>query len=176
MNILKKEKVAIPVIFGLSIAIPLVVLFLMYMPERFNLGIDAGVLPFFHAVLNGLTAILLITGFYLIKNNERELHKKVMITAFLLSSIFLVSYVLSKISNDPVPYGGEGIFRYIYFSILVSHIILSGIIIPLVLFTMYRGLKGDFQKHRKIAKWTYPVWLYVTISGVLVYIFMYPYY
>ena len=99
-----------------------------------------------------------------------------MISAFGLSAVFLVSYVLSKISNEPVPYGGEGIMRYAYFFILISHIILSGIIVPLVLFTMYRGLSKQYEKHRKIARWTYPIWLYVAVTGVLVFLFMMPYY
>lgn len=103
-------------------------------------------------------------------------HRNVMITAFCLSCLFLVSYVISKMSNDPVPYEGEGVLKYIYFFILITHILLSGIIVPLVLFTMYRGLSGQFEKHKKIAKWTFPIWLYVTITGVLVYIFMIPYY
>lgn len=99
-----------------------------------------------------------------------------MIGAFVLSSIFLVSYVISKISNDPVPFGGEGLVRPLYFFILISHIALSAIIVPLVLFTMYRGLTGENKKHAAIARWTFPIWLYVAVTGVLVYIFMAPYY
>ncbi|WP_272973249.1 DUF420 domain-containing protein, partial [Croceibacter atlanticus] len=83
---------------------------------------------------------------------------------------------ISKISNDPVPYGGEGILRPIYFFILISHIVLSGIIVPLVLFTMYRGLNKQYIKHKKVARWTFPIWFYVSVTGVLVYIFMLPYY
>lgn len=177
MNITRNEKIAIPAIIGLSVIIPIAVLILMYLPERYEIvGVNAGTFPLFHAVLNGMTAILLITGFFLMRVKEYVLHKNVMIAAFLLSSIFLISYVISKISNDPVPYGGEGALRYVYFFILITHILLSAIIVPLVLFTMYRGLKGDFAKHAKIAKYTFPVWLYVTITGVLVYIFMFPYY
>jgi len=104
------------------------------------------------------------------------LHRNVMMSAFLLSVVFLVSYVISKISHEPVPFGGEGFMRPLYFSILISHIVLSGIIVPLVLFTMYRALTGQYEKHKKIAKWTFPIWLYVSITGVLVYVFMYPYY
>ena len=107
---------------------------------------------------------------------EYKLHRNTRITAFGLSAIFLVSYVISKISNDPVPYGGEGILRPVYFFILITHIVLSAIIVPLVLFTMYRGLTGEYKKHAKIARWTFPIWLYVAITGVLVYIFMWPYY
>jgi len=176
-KISKVDKIAIPTIITLSILVPIVVVILMLLPERTNLfGVDVGTFPFFHAVINGLTAILLFVGYRLIKQQKKQLHRNVMITAFLLSAVFLVSYVLSKISIDPVPFGGDGIIRPIYFFILISHIVLSGIIIPLVLFTMYRGLTGEYEKHKKIARWTFPIWMYVAITGVLVYLFMYPYY
>nr|WP_227740371.1 DUF420 domain-containing protein [Salegentibacter sp. BLCTC] len=157
--------------------VPALVLVLMYLPERYNIfGTQAGTFPFFHAVLNGSTAILLMLGYFFMNIKEYKLHRNVMITAFVLSAIFLVSYVISKISNDPVSYGGEGILRPVYFFILITHIVLSAIIVPLVLFTMYRGLTGEYEKHAKIARWTFPIWLYVAITGVLVYIFMFPYY
>lgn len=171
------DKIAVPVIIGLSVAVPVIVLVLMLLPERYNLfGTDPITFPVFHAILNFSTAILLVFGFYSIKAGKITLHRNVMISAFGLSAVFLVSYVLSKISNEPVPYGGEGIMRYAYFFILISHIILSGIIVPLVLFTMYRGLSKQYEKHRKIARWTYPIWLYVAVTGVLVFLFMMPYY
>lgn len=173
----KRDKIAIPIIIGLSIVVPLLVLILMNMDMRYNLlGLEVGTFPFFHAVINGCTAMLLLSGYFLIKIGDRKKHRNVMITAFGLSCVFLISYVISKISNDPVPYGGEGILRPIYFFILISHIILSAIIVPLVLFTMYRGLTGQYEKHKKIAKWTFPIWFYITITGVLVYVFMLPYY
>ena len=99
-----------------------------------------------------------------------------MITAFILSSVFLISYVVSKLTNDPTPYGGIGNIRYAYFFTLISHIVLSIPVLPLALFSMYRGLTGETQKHKKIVKWTFPIWMYVSITGVLVYIFMSPYY
>jgi len=171
------DKIVIPIILGLSIIVPIVVLVLMKMETRYNLlGMDVGSFPFFHAVINGCTALLLIAGYFFIKIGERKKHRNVMITAFTLSCIFLVSYVISKISNDPVPFGGEGIIRPIYFFILISHIVLSAIIVPLVLFTMYRGLTGQYAKHRKVAKWTFPIWLYIAVTGVLVYVLMLPYY
>ena len=173
----KTDKIAIPVIIALSVLVPIVVLILMNLPERYNLlGTQAGTFPLFHAVLNGSTAVLLLMGFFFMRIREYKLHRNVMITAFVLSSIFLVSYVISKISNEPVHYEGVGLLKYTYFFILISHIALSAIIIPLVLFTMYRGLTGEYAKHAKIARWTFPIWLYVAITGVLVYIFMYPYY
>ncbi|TQD39631.1 DUF420 domain-containing protein [Haloflavibacter putidus] len=173
----KKDKVAIPVIVLLSVLVPLIVLVLMNLPTRYDLlGLDLGTFPFFHALLNGTTAILLLLGYFFIRNGKRKSHRNVMITAFVLSTVFLISYVISKISNDPVPYGGEGFLKPIYFFILITHILLSAIIVPLVLFTMYRGLTKEYEKHKKIARWTFPIWLYVAITGVLVYLFMLPYY
>ncbi|RRO24355.1 DUF420 domain-containing protein [Flavobacteriaceae bacterium 14752] len=176
-SIISPNRFTVNLIIALSVAVPLIVILLMNLDTRTNiLGLEVGTFPFFHAVINGLTAILLFVGYLLIKNQKMILHRNVMISAFVLSVVFLVSYVISKISHEPVPYGGEGWMRYVYFFILITHIVLSGIIIPLVLFTMYRGLTGQYEKHKKIAKWTFPIWMYVAITGVLVYIFMHPYY
>lgn len=176
-SLTKSDKTIVPVIIGLSIVIPVVVVVLMNLPSRYDLlGLEVGSFPFFHALINGMTAILLALGYTFIKNKNKIAHRNVMITAFGLSALFLISYVISKISNEPVPYGGEGTLRYIYFFILISHIALSAIIIPLVLFTMYRGLTGEYARHKKIARWTFPIWMYVAITGVLVYLFMLPYY
>jgi putative membrane protein len=99
-----------------------------------------------------------------------------MLSAFVLSSVFLVSYVTSKLTNAPVPFEGEGVIRYVYFFILISHIILSVFVLPLALFSIYRGMTGEIKKHKSIVKYTFPVWMYVAITGVLVYVFMSPYY
>ena len=176
-TLISPNRFTVNLIIVLSVVVPLVVVFLMNLDTRTNiLGLEVGSFPFFHAVINGLTAILLFVGYLLIKSKKMILHRNVMISAFVLSVVFLVSYVISKISHEPVPFGGEGFMRYLYFFILITHIVLSGIIIPLVLFTMYRGLTGQYQKHKKIARWTFPIWMYVAITGVLVYVFMYPYY
>ena len=174
----KQDNIFIPIIIGLSVVIPLAVAALMYLPDF--LYVDVGqklkFLPMAHAILNGVTAVLLIVGFVLIRNKNSRLHKLSMLTAFILSSVFLVSYVISKLANDPVPFGGHGIEKYVYFFILISHILLSIPVLPLALFSIYRGMTGEIHKHKKIVKWTFPVWLYVAITGVLVYIFMSPYY
>lgn len=173
----KTDKIVIPVIVVLSILVPLVVIVLMNQTNRYDLlGLEVGSFPFFHAILNFSTATLLLVGYVLIKKGNRIMHRNVMITAFCLSVVFLASYVISKMSHDPVHFEGEGIVKYIYYFILITHIVLSGIIVPLVLFTMYRGLSGEYEKHKKIARWTFPIWLYVAITGVLVYVFMIPYY
>lgn len=175
----KKDSFFVPLIITLSIIIPIVVALLMLFPDVFHIdseSIDFSSLPFFHAILNGSTAVLLFTGFILIKNKKTNLHKISMLSAFVLSSVFLLSYVTSKLTNAPVPFGGEGLIRYIYFFILISHIILSVLVLPLALFSIYRGMTGEIEKHKSIVKYTFPVWMYVAITGVLVYILMSPYY
>tara|TARA_B100000902_G_C27201329_1_gene859217 strand:+ start:594 stop:1127 length:534 start_codon:yes stop_codon:yes gene_type:complete len=175
----KKDSLFIPLIVGLSIIVPIVVALLMLFPTVFYIeskNYDFSSLPFFHAILNGSTAILLVLGFVLIKNKRTNLHKITMLSAFILSSVFLVSYVISKLTNAPVPFEGEGIIRYIYFFILISHILLSILVLPLALFSIYRGITGENDKHKAIVKYTFPIWIYVAITGVLVYVLMSPYY
>ena len=175
----KQDSVFVPLIIALSVIIPIVVALLMLFPDVFHIeseSIDFSSLPFFHAILNGSTAVLLFTGFILIKNKKTNLHKISMLSAFVLSSVFLLSYVTSKLTNAPVPFGGEGLIRYIYFFLLISHIILSVLVLPLALFSIYRGMTGEIEKHKSIVKYTFPVWMYVAITGVLVYILMSPYY
>jgi putative membrane protein len=175
----KKDSLFIPLIIGLSIIIPIVVALLMLFPTVFHIeseNYDFSSLPFFHAILNGSTAILLVIGFVLIKNKRTNLHKITMLSAFILSSVFLVSYVISKLTNAPVPFEGEGIIRYIYFFILISHILLSILVLPLALFSIYRGITGENDKHKSIVKYTFPIWIYVAVTGVLVYVLMSPYY
>ena len=175
----EKDSLFVPLIIALSIIIPIAVALLMLFPETLHIesgNIDFSSLPFFHAILNGSTTLLLLTGFVLIKNKNTKGHKISMMTAFVFSSIFLISYVVSKLTNDPVPFKGDGTIRVFYFFILISHIILSIPVLPLALFSIYRGLTGEIQKHKKIVKWTFPIWMYVAITGVMVYIFMIPYY
>ena len=163
----------------IAIKQPIAVAALMLLPDDLRVsfgGADLRSLPFFHAVLNGSTAVLLFVGFVWIKNKKIALHRIAMMSAFILSAIFLVSYVISKLSNAPTPYEGEGWLRPTYFFILISHIILSIPVLPLALLAIYRGITGEYQKHVKIVKWTFPIWMYVAITGVLVYIFMIPYY
>jgi len=175
----QNDKFYIPLIVVLSVIVPVLVAGLMLLPDDLRIsfgGADLRSLPFFHAVLNGSTAVLLFIGFIWIKNKKIALHRIAMMSAFVLSAIFLISYVVSKLSNAPTPYGGEGWLRSAYFFILISHITLSLFILPLALLAIYRGLTGEFQKHLKIVKWTFPIWMYVAITGVLVYILMIPYY
>jgi len=175
----KQDSLFVPLIISLSVIIPIAVALLMLFPDVFHIEsetIDFSSLPFFHAILNGSAAVLLFAGFILIKNKKANLHKVAMLSAFVLSAVFLVSYVISKLTNNPVPFGGEGMIRYVYFFILISHILLSVLVLPLAMFSIYRGITGEFEKHKSIVKYTFPIWMYVAITGVLVYVFMSPYY
>jgi len=175
----KQDSFFVPLIITLSIVVPIVVALLMLFPDVFHIeseSIDFSSLPFFHAILNGSAAVLLFTGFILIKRKKTNLHKISMLSAFVLSSVFLLSYVTSKLTNAPVPFGGEGVIRYIYFFILITHIILSIAVLPLALFSIYRGITGEIEKHKSIVKYTFPIWMYVAITGVIVYALMSPYY
>ena len=175
----KQDSLFVPLIIALSVIVPIAVALLMLFPGVFHIEsttIAFSSLPFFHAILNGSTSVLLFTGFILIKNKKANLHKAAMLSAFVLSAVFLVSYVISKLTNNPVPFGGEGMIRYVYFFILISHILLSVLVLPLAMFSIYRGITGEFEKHKSIVKYTFPIWMYVAITGVLVYVFMSPYY
>ncbi|TVR79437.1 MAG: DUF420 domain-containing protein [Chitinophagaceae bacterium] len=174
---MEQDKLYRNVIIIISIAIPLVVTLLFFTkPPDIDLGINMTIFPKFHAILNSLTTLLLLSGLYFIKKKDILKHKSSMFGAFILSAVFLVSYVIYHSLTESTPYGGEGTIRYIYFFILITHIILAAGILPFILFTFYRALIKDFDKHKKIARWTLPLWLYVTITGVVVYFMIAPYY
>jgi putative membrane protein len=139
-------------------------------------GYDLTFLPPIYATINGVTAVLLVVAVIAIKNNKRLLHERLMKTCIVLSIAFLVMYVLYHMTSESTPYGGEGPIRYIYFFILISHILLSIVVIPFVLITFVRALYGNFERHKALAKFTFPIWLYVAVTGVLVYLMIRPYY
>jgi putative membrane protein len=157
----------------LSVLIPLAVAALFGVRIE---GYDFSFLPPIYATTNGLTAFLLVLGVWAIKSGKRRLHESIMKTCLGLSAAFLVMYVLYHMTSDPTPYGGEGALRWVYFIILVTHIVLSIAIIPMVLFTFVRALSGQFESHKKLARITFPIWLYVAITGVVVYWMISPYY
>ncbi len=136
---------------------------------------DPSILPPINATLNGIATVLLTLGFIFIKSGNKQAHKTCMISAFATSVIFLVCYVAHKVLVRGVhtPFGGEGAIRVIYYGMLISHIILAIAIVPMVLMTMSRAFKENFAAHKAIARWTWPVWMYVSITGVLVYFFLY---
>jgi putative membrane protein len=132
-------------------------------------------LPALNAALNGLSTVLLLLGFAFIKTGRRVAHRRCMTGAFLTSTVFLVCYVAHKILVKGVhtPFGGEGAIRTVYYAMLLSHIVLAIVIVPLVLVTMNHALRERFDAHKRIARWTWPLWLYVSVTGVLVYFFLY---
>lgn len=157
----------------LSVIIPVAVavLFRVKIP-----GYNFSFLPPIYASINGITALLLLLALWAIKNGRIKLHETLTRTCLALSAAFLVMYVLYHITSETTPFGGQGVIRSIYFFILFSHITLSVVIIPLVLFTFARALDQNFDQHRKLAKITFPIWLYVAITGVVVYLMISPYY
>lgn len=147
-------------------------------------------LPKLNAILNGTCSILLLVSLYFIKNGNVPMHKRVNILTFCLSSLFLVSYILFHYLKPETLFGdlngdgqlsdtekaATGNIRYVYYVILTSHIILAATVLPLILLSFYRGLKMQVEKHKKLVRWTFPIWLYVTVTGVIVYLMIAPYY
>ena len=160
----------------LAIAIPVVVALLFGIRTKIDLGTWTKFLPHLNALLNSLTAIMLVAGFIFIKNKNTRMHRLSMLTAFGLGSIFLVSYVLYHMTNKSTPYEGQGVIVTIYYSLLITHVLLAGVVVPFVLYAVYYGISGQLDKHVKVVKWTLPIWLYVSISGVIVYLMISPYY
>jgi putative membrane protein len=161
-------------IIALSIIIPVVVVLLFGMPKVE--GYDLSFLPPIYASINGLTAIFLVVAVIAIKNKNRILHERLIKVCMVLSVLFLVMYLLYHLTSEATAFGGVGIIRPVYFFILITHILLSIIVIPFVLFTYARALSGNFEKHKRLAKFTFPLWLYVAVTGVIVYLMISPYY
>ncbi len=162
----------------LSIVIPLAVAALFGVNLR-KLGFEVEPLTFLppiYASINGLTAIVLLAALWAIKNKKVKLHEALMKIAILCSVLFLIMYIGYHMTSDSTKFGGEGAVRYVYYFILITHIILSIVVIPFVLTTYVRALAQRFDKHRKIARFTFPIWLYVAITGVIVYLMISPYY
>ncbi len=175
---LQKEKNYNKWIVALSIVIPLVVA-ILFRVNLSELGFDVKPLTFLppiYATINGFTALILLTAFWAIKNKRIVLHENLMTTAIWCSAAFLVMYVAYHMTSDSTKFGGEGAIKYIYYIILITHILLSIVIIPFVLITYVRAITNNFEKHKKIAKVTFPMWLYVAVSGVIVYLMISPYY
>jgi putative membrane protein len=160
-------------IIFLSVVIPLAVAVLFRVKID---GYDFRFLPAIYASINAVTAILLIAAVVLIKRGNRTAHEGVMKVCLALSATFLILYVLYHMTTPSTVYGGSGALKYVYYFILISHIVLSVVITPLVLFTFSRALRGEFNRHKALAKFTFPIWFYVAVSGVIVYIMISPYY
>ncbi len=190
MSNLKNKNLNLPIAI-VSILIPLVVAVLFVLPKPdIRIGFDVRVMPFFHAMLNSATAVLLLASLYFIKNGHTKAHKWTNITAVVLSVCFLLSYVtyhfltestkFGDINHDQVVDASEiavlGGIRYLYYFLLLTHIVLAAVIVPMVLFTLLRAFQNDNERHRRIARITWPLWFYVAITGVIVYIMISPYY
>ena len=158
----------------ISIAIPFVValLFTVRLPNVASLSF----LPPIYAAINGITAAILISALIAIRKRKIFLHESLMKTAICCSLVFLLMYVAYHMTSDSTPFGGMGVLKFLYYFILISHIILSVVVIPLVLHSYIRAYLGDYKAHKKIVKYAYPVWLYVAVTGVVVYLMICPYY
>lgn len=158
---------------ALSVAIPLVVALLFGVKID---GYDFSFLPPIYATINGITAMLLLVALWAVKNKKLKLHEWLMKTCLGLSAVFLAMYVAYHMTSESTSFGGEGTVKYIYFFILITHILLSIAVVPMVLFTLSRALAGNFEKHKALARFTFPIWLYVAVTGVVVYLMISPYY
>ncbi|MBC7915597.1 MAG: DUF420 domain-containing protein [Pyrinomonadaceae bacterium] len=133
-------------------------------------------LPKLNAIINGTCSVLLLISLYQIKRRNINVHKALNISTFILSSLFLVSYIIFHATGIRTSYGGEGAIKVIYYIILITHIILAAVVLPLVLLSFHSGLQMNVTRHRKLVRWSFPIWLYVTVTGVIVYIMISPYY
>ena len=176
MKLKKNDKKAKLLIYTVSFIIFAVVVSLGKIKLDVDLGFDKHIFAKINACINSLVSVLLIAGLITIKNKKRNLHKNIMLSAMVLSILFLVSYICHHLFTGDTKFGGEGAIRYVYFIILITHIFLAAIILPFILFTAYRALISEFPKHKKLARVTWPIWLYVSVTGVLVYFLISPYY
>jgi putative membrane protein len=172
----KNDKRARLLIFTVSVVVFAAVAFLSKFTLKLDLGFDVHVFALANAVINSVVSILLVMALVAVKGRNYELHKKLMLGAMILSILFLVSYIAHHLLAGETKYGGEGWMKTLYYFILITHIPLAAIILPFILFTAYRGLTGEYAAHKKLARYTWPLWLYVSVTGVLVYLFISPYY
>lgn len=175
------DKLVFRLVTAVSIVVFLVVLILQshiitIFPQGSQIPDWVFFLPKLNAIINGTCSVLLLVSLYQVKKRNITAHKFLNITTFILSSAFLVSYIIFHATGIRTSYGGEGTVKYIYYFILITHIILAAVVLPLVLLSFYSGLQMNVVRHRKLVRWSYPIWLYVTVTGVIVYIMIAPYY
>lgn len=174
--VLEKKPKYDKIINVLAVAIPLVVAVLLGIRQKIDLGAWTKVLPHLIGIINSATAVLLIIGYLQIRKKNYKAHRQAMTGAFILGAIFLVCYVLYHLSNESTPYGGVGAIRYVYYFLLISHIVLSIGVVWFVLRAVYFGYTNQLPEHRKAVKFALPIWLYVSVTGVIVYLMISPYY
>ena len=175
-SIKKNDSLAYIVIGVLSVVVFAAVVLLRQDAVKLNLGFDAHIFAKVNALINATVSVLLVAALVLVKQRKLETHRAVMLACIGLSTLFLVSYIAHHLLAPETKFGGEGTIRYFYLTMLASHIILAAIILPIILLTAYQSLSGDYDKHKKIARYAFPIWLYVSITGVLVYLMISPYY
>lgn len=172
----KNDKRANWLILSFSVIVFLIVTALGRVQLQVDLGFDVHVFAFANAIINSVVAILLIAALWVVRKGNYELHKKIMLVAMVLSILFLVSYICHHLFAGDTRFGGSGGLKTFYYIILFTHIPLAGIILPFILFTAYRGLIGEYPRHKKIARITWPLWLYVAVTGPVIYLLISPYY
>ena len=172
----KNDRQARWLIIIVSIVVFGAIAFLSRVKWDVNLGFDVHLFARLNAIINSMVSVLLFIGLVTAKQGRYLLHKRIMLFALILSVCFLISYICHHLLAGDTRFGGQGAIRYVYFIILITHIFLAAIILPFILFTTYRALTGEWARHRKIAKITWPVWLYVSVTGVVVYLMISPYY
>lgn len=173
------DKLIFRIVAGISVFVFLVVVVLnrKIIPVTIETPSFVYSLPGLNAIINGTCSLLLLVSYYFIRyRKNRYIHKRLNISAFLLSSLFLVSYILFHYFVKETTYGGDGLMKYTYYFILITHIVLAAVVLPLVLLSFYWGLKNEIARHRKVTRWSFPIWLYVTVTGVIVYLMIAPYY
>ena len=163
-------------IYAVSIIVFAAVVILSKVKLSLDLPFNPHVFATVSAGINSLVAVLLVVGLITAKQKKFELHKKIMITAIILSVLFLLSYIAHHLLTDETKFGGDGLIKTIYYVILLTHIPLAGIILPFILFTAYRALIGEYEQHKKLTRITWPIWFYVAVTGVIVYLMISPYY
>lgn len=167
------ERFVLSAIALVSVLVVVIVAVLTLTPKPMEGAAGASILPTLNAVLNGTSALLLSLGYVFIRRRRVVAHLSCMLSAFVASSLFLVSYVTYHYQAGSRPFTGTGWVRGVYFALLISHIVLAAVIVPLALTTIYRAWAGTFDRHRRIARWTLPIWLYVSVTGVVVYWMLY---
>jgi putative membrane protein len=172
----KNEKKARNFIIAVSLIIFVAITFMSRIKIEVDLGFDEHLFAKINATINSIVSLLLVAGLIAVKNKKFLLHKRIMLSAMGLSCLFLISYICHHLFTGETKFGGEGTIRTVYFFILGTHIVLAGIILPFILFTAYRALIGEWPKHKKLARITWPIWFYVAVTGVVVYFMISPYY
>jgi len=175
---MNRDKLFFRIALGISIVVFLLVVILnrRLLPAPESIPNFVKYLPGLNAFINGTCSVLLLISLWAIRNKKIAVHKTINLTTFGLSALFLISYVLFHYFIAETTFGGEGAIRTVYYTILVSHIILAAIVLPLILLSFYHALNGNFVRHKRIVRFSYPIWLYVTITGVVVYLLISPYY